>query len=74
MLCEKLRNAHLKLPNTAKCTLEAAQHCIVQDKCPAAPHAAKNSLHSTAKQLYKSGQVSLKDRYSLAYMGLYKAA
>ena len=54
--------------------LEAAQHCIVYI---AARHAARHSIystHSTDKQLYKSGQVSQKDRYLLAYIGLYKAA
>ena len=60
-----------KLPSTVQCTLEAAQHCIVQT---VVEHAARHSTHSTDRQLYESGQVSLKDRCPLACMGLYKAA
>ena len=54
--------------------LEAARHCIVQT---AARHAARHSTHSTHstdRRLYESGQVSLKNRRLLAYMGLHKAA
>ena len=40
----------------------------------AARHAARHSTHSTDRQLYKSGQVSLKNRCPLVCMGLYKAA
>ena len=43
----------------------------------AAGHAARHSTHSTHsidRRLYESGQVSLKDRCSLACMGLHKAA
>ena len=74
MLCKKLYNMHWKLPSTAWCVLEAAQHCIVQT---AARHAARHSTHSTHstdRQLYESGQVSLKDRCPLAYRGLHKEA
>ena len=53
------------------CMLEAAQHCIVRT---AARYAARHSIHSTDRQLYKLGQVSLKDRCHLACMGLHKAA
>ena len=48
-----------------------AGHCIVQT---AARHTARHSTHSTDRQLYESGQVSLKDRCPLACMGLHKAA
>ena len=71
MLYEKLSNTHWKLPTTTLYALEAAQHCIVQK---AARHVARHSTHSTDRQLYKAGQVSLNDRYPLACMGLYKAA
>ena len=71
MLREKLRSTCWKLPSTAQCVLEAAQHCIVWT---AARHAARHSTHSTDRQLYESGQVSLKDRCPLVCMGLYKAA
>ena len=74
MLCEKMRNMCWKLTSTAQCALEAARHCIVQT---AARHTARHSTHSTHstdRRLYESGQVSLKDRCPLAYMGLYKAA
>ena len=47
--------------------LEAAQHYIVQT-------AARHSTHSTDRQLYEFGQVSLKDRCPLASIGLHKAA
>ena len=62
MIREKLCNMLWKLPSTAQCALEAAQHCIVQT---AARHAARHSTHSTHstdRRLYESGQVSLKDR------------
>ena len=71
MLRQKLCNTHWKLPSTAQCALEAAQHCIVQT---AARHAARHSTHSTGRRLYESGQVSLKDRCPLECMGLHKAA
>ena len=45
--------------------------CLVQT---AARYAARHSTHSTETQLYESGQVSLKDRCSLVYVGLHKAA
>ena len=51
--------------------LEAARHCIVQT---AARHAPKYSTHSTDRQLYEYGQVSLKYRCLLSCMGLHKAA
>ena len=54
--------------------LKAARHCIVQT---AARHATRHSIystHSTDRQLYESGQVSLKNRCLLACTGLHKAA
>ena len=51
--------------------MEAAQHCIVQTT---AQHTARYGAHSTDRQMYESGQVSLKDRCPLACMGLLKAA
>ena len=71
MLREKLLNERWKLPSTAQCALEAAQHCIVQT---AAKHVARHSTHSTDRRLYESVQMSLKDRCPLACMGLHKAA
>ena len=55
----------------AQYVLEAAQHCIIRI---AARHAARHSTYSIDRQLYESGQVSLKDRCILVCMGLYKAA
>ena len=49
--------------------IEAAQHCIVHvgsyltlhstARCPAALYVYRHSAHSTDRELYKSGQVSL---------------
>ena len=74
MLREKLFNTRWKLPSTAQCTLEAAQHCIVRTAARHTARHIKYNTHSTDRQLYESGQVSLKDMYPLVCMGLHKAA
>ena len=39
------------------------------DKCLAALHAARYSIHNIDRQLYNSGQVSLTDRHPLDQIG-----